>query len=78
MCCSTISFPSIGTRGFGYPADLVALLSLKSAIFFLDKNKDSKYLINFVVYQKDADIIQVLLSLILIFIDFFLIYNLIT
>ena len=54
-----ISFPSIGTRGFGYPSDLSAALSLKSAIAFLDKNKDKKYVVNFVIYEKDNDIIQV-------------------
>ena len=64
--CSTISFPSIGTRGFGYPPDLVAELSLKSAILFLATNKDNKFLINFVMYEKDDDIIQVILCLIFI------------
>ena len=71
---NAISFPSIGTRGFGYPTDLVAELSLKSAILFMDKNKSSKYLINFVIYEKDDDIIQVIWLFIWINIKLFWIY----
>jgi O-acetyl-ADP-ribose deacetylase (regulator of RNase III) len=55
----SISFPSIGTRGFGHPNNLITSLSLKSTIQFLEKNPNKEFNVSFVIYEKDDDIIQV-------------------
>ena len=55
----SISFPSIGTKGFGNPNNLVASFSIKSAIQFLEKNLNKEFNVSFVIYEKDDDIIQV-------------------
>ena len=56
---SSISFPSIGTGGFGYPVDFAAQKITKACIDFLNNNSAKNLLINIVLYDKDTSAIQV-------------------
>jgi O-acetyl-ADP-ribose deacetylase (regulator of RNase III) len=57
---SSISFPSIGGGGLGFPSDIVANKLLNAACSFLDRNRSKSFTINFVIYDKDHALIKVI------------------
>ena len=57
--CYSISFPSIGTGHLNYPPEFVAKQSLETAINFITLNKEKKLKINFVVFEKDSNVLTV-------------------
>lgn len=56
---NSIAFPSIGTGGFGFPADHVAESSFNAIYEFLSQNEQVVLRVNLVIYEKDANIEKV-------------------
>jgi poly [ADP-ribose] polymerase 10/14/15 len=78
MNLSSIAIPSIGAGGLGYPANLVAKISLSSIISYLNLNRKKKLNVKIIIYKNDIEIFQVIfflnsfLKFLMIFLNIFL------